>query len=449
MNERKDKTVRKKINLQVVINCAILVIAIVFYCIATFLKLSSSMVLTIEIVFLVLMAVISIATILSYARLRDEVNDDAYTRKMILARATRDMRTPMNAIINYSDESLMNNYNPRQIQNAFREVNASGKYMMTLIDDLLALCHVKDKGFKIQEKPHTIIETIENGFAMETEHFEEKNISFNVEYRNIDKFRYVLVDDVRVQQVIMNLLANANKFTPSGGHVELLVEGEELNDDAVRVHIHVKDDGVGMTEHKVKKILSADPKDMGIEGTGMGMAIVNLVVSLLNGKITCHSEVDHGTEFIVTFDWKYTKKNEDENTALDYSILRGKNILLVENNIMNAEITRNILENQGMMMDLASDGKQGVAMFTHAMPHTYDAILMDIRMPVMDGLEATSLIRHSTHPEAKIIPIIAMTADAFDEDRKKTAEAGMNAHITKPIDPDELYLTLTNYIRRN
>jgi CheY-like chemotaxis protein len=156
-------------------------------------------------------------------------------------------------------------------------------------------------------------------------------------------------------------------------------------------------------------------------------------------------EKREGTEFIVTLNWKYTHKNNEQD-MLDYSVLRGKNILLVENNMLNAEITRNILSNQGMMMDLASDGKQGVAMFTHAMPHTYDAILMDIRMPVMDGLEATSRIRHSTHPEAEIIPIIAMTADAFDEDRKKTADAGMNAHITKPIDPEELYITLTNYL---
>lgn len=449
MDEKKDKTVRNKINLQVITNCAILVIAIAFYCIARFYALSPSLVLTVEIILLVLMTCISIHTIISNARVRDELNEEANTRKMILARASRDMRTPMNAIINYSDESLMNHYNPKQVQSAIKEVNTSGKYMMTLIDDLLALCNVKDKGFTINEKPHTIVETIENAYSIEKDRFAEKNITFKMEYHHVDKFRYVMVDDVRVQQVIMNLLANANKFTPKGGHVELIVDGENLNSQGVRVHIHVKDDGVGMTERKVKKILSADPKDMGIEGTGMGLAIVNKVVSLMGGTITCHSQVDHGTEFVMTFDWKYTHKNDKEDASLDYSVLRGKNILLVENNNMNAEITRNILANQGMTMDLAADGRQGVAMFTHAMPHTYDAILMDIRMPVMDGLEATSRIRHSTHPEAKIIPIIAMTADAFDEDRKKTAEAGMNAHITKPIDPDKLYVTLTNYIHRN
>ena len=242
----------------------------------------------------------------------------------------------------------------------------------------------------------------------------------------------------------MNILANASKFTPNNGHVSLKVVGED-HGDSITVHIHIKDDGVGMSEAKVAKILSADPKDIGLEGTGMGMAIVNQLMGLLHGKITCTSKVNEGTEFIVTLNWKYTHNNNEQD-MLDYSVLRGKNILLVENNMLNAEITRNILSNQGMMMDLASDGKQGVAMFTHAMPHTYDAILMDIRMPVMDGLEATSRIRHSTHPEAEIIPIIAMTADAFDEDRKKTADAGMNAHITKPIDPEELYITLTNYL---
>ena len=180
---------------------------------------------------------------------------------------------------------------------------------------------------------------------------------------------------------------------------------------------------------------------------GMGMTIVNALVKAMNGKITCESQEDKGTTFVINFRWPYCYKDQVEKITTDYSILDGKHILLVENNAMSAEVAKQILESQGMSMDLAVNGKDGVEIFTHAMPHTYDAILMDIRMPLMDGIEATQIIRQSTHPESDIIPIIAMTADAFDEDRQRTRDAGMNAHITKPINPQELFTTLTNYLR--
>ncbi len=442
-NKRDEKQLmQKRITVIIVLLC----IAVVVYIVAMTMSISSTLILTIEILLLAVMAGIVIYALSENAKVMRKLNEDDHARQTILARASRDMRTPMNAIINYSDESMMKHYNPKQIQDSLKEINTSGKYMMTLIDDLLALCNVKEKKFELNEKPHTIVEMIDTTVSMSHERFDEKNITFHVEYRKVDKFRNVLADEVRVQQILMNLLANASKFTPNNGHVSLIVEGVEKDDDGLDLILHVKDDGVGMSQDKVKKILSDDPSDISIEGPGMGMGIVNQLIHLVHGSITCDSQEGVGTEFVVTLPLKYTSKNDQENINFDYTVLKGKNILLVENNMLNAEITRNILSNQGMMMDLASDGKQGVAMFTHAMPHTYDAILMDIRMPVMDGLEATKLIRHSTHPEAEIIPIIAMTADAFDEDRKKTKEVGMDAHITKPIDPDELYITLSNYI---
>jgi signal transduction histidine kinase/CheY-like chemotaxis protein len=444
MDNKRDE--RELLTKRVGVIIALLCVAVVIYIVAMTMSISSRIILTIEILLLAAMAGIVIYALFENAKVMKKLNEDDHARQTILARASRDMRTPMNAIINYSDESMMSHYNPKQIQDSLKEINTSGKYMMTLIDDLLALCNVKEKKFELNEKPHTIVEMIDTTVSMSRERFEEKNIAFHVEYRKVDKFRYVLADEVRVQQILMNLLANASKFTPNDGHVSLIVEGQEKGEDGLDLILHVKDDGVGMSQDKIEKILSDDPKDISIEGPGMGMGIVNQLIHLVNGHITCQSQEGAGTEFIVTLPLQYTSKNDSENVNFDYTVLKGKNILLVENNMLNAEITRNILSNQGMMMDLASDGKQGVAMFTHAMPHTYDAILMDIRMPVMDGLEATKLIRHSTHPEAEIIPIIAMTADAFDEDRKKTKEVGMDAHITKPIDPDELYITLSNYI---
>ena len=201
-----------------------------------------------------------------------------------------------------------------------------------------------------------------------------------------------------------------------------------------------------MSQGALKNLLKIMPDDIATE-KGMGMTIVNALVKAMNGKITCESQEDKGTTFVINFRWPYCYKDQVEKITTDYSILDGKHILLVENNAMSAEVAKQILESQGMSMDLAVNGKDGVEIFTHAMPHTYDAILMDIRMPLMDGIEATQIIRQSTHPESDIIPIIAMTADAFDEDRQRTRDAGMNAHITKPINPQELFTTLTNYLR--
>ena len=276
----------------------ILAVAMIFYLVAILTSLSSQIVMTIEIILLAFTSGISIYTLMANWKVREKLDEDAYTRMTILARASRDMRTPMNAIINYSDDSMMDHYNPKQVKEAFKEINVSGKYMVTLIDDLLALCNVKEKQFTLNEKPHTIIETIETAANMSRKRFEEKQISFDVSYEHVDKFRYVLVDEVRIQQIIMNILANASKFTPNNGHVSLKVVGED-HGDSITVHIHIKDDGVGMSEAKVAKILSADPKDIGLEGTGMGMAIVNQLMGLLHGKITCTSKVNEGTEFEV------------------------------------------------------------------------------------------------------------------------------------------------------
>ncbi len=384
-----------------------------------------------------------------YYRKHEDFNANVTNMQNVaFSRASRDIRTLMNSILNFSSPELIENYNPQEMLNSLTKINNAGLYLMTVVDDLMATYHVSDQQIVLKENPTTIENVFNPIVELVTERFTSKNQVFDVEYINIDKFRYVLVDAPRVQQIVMNLLTNANKYTPEGGHILFKVEGVSGEGESLDITITVKDNGQGMSKRKLNNLFKADPKQTFDNGHyELGLAIVASLVKEMNGTISCTSQENQGSEFVVKFQWAYCHKNSFASTMRDFSVLRGKNILVVEDNEMNAEITKAILEKKGMMMDYAKDGAEGVAMFTHAMPHTYDAILMDIRMPVMDGIEACKKIRYSTHPESSIIPIIAMTADVFEADYQSSTDAGMDGYITKPLDPEELYITLSNAIR--
>lgn len=393
----------------------------------------------------VIAIIVAVGTLLIRKHIKKE-NARVTAKNVILSRASHDMRTPMNAIINYSSKAMTEDLNPKELKANLAKINDSGSYLMTLIDDLLTMSKVDDHQFKLDEKPATIASLVDPVIEMCKARFQEKHQSFNLEYKNIDQYRYVLVDGPRIQQVLMNLLSNATKYTPESGHIFLLLEGKTGEGQTLNVDIHVKDDGMGISKEDMKMIFKPYEQvaSENNTGLGLGLSIVRSIVKMMDGHIKVSSREGEGAEFTVSFNWIYCNKTPDDEVTHDFSILKGKNILLVEDNVMNVEIATALLENQEMSVDVANDGRQGVAMFTHAMPHTYDAILMDIQMPIMNGLEATQLIRGCTHPEAEMIPIIAITADAFDDDREKSAKAGMNAHITKPINGETLYITLAN-----
>lgn len=379
-----------------------------------------------------------------------EENEEAfkdYSHHLIMTHASHDLRTPMNAILNFSNPELIKDSNPKELMEAMAAINDSGHYMLTLINDLFTLTGMENDENLFHVESTTIASCVEPAIEMMHGRIQAKKQIITVNYHNIDKYRYVSVDPQRVRQIMMNLLSNANKYTPEGGFIDVLVEGVDV-DDHIDVKIHVKDNGMGIEHNKLKAIQKAYRENI-IENNdviGLGFSTVFILVNAMNGDFHVESVEGEGTECTVSLQWP--SSNGPEESTYDFSILQGKNVLLVEDNTVNAEITKVILENKGMSMDLAVNGQQGVAMFTHAMPHTYDLILMDVKMPIMDGLEATRIIRASTHPEAAQIPIIAMTADAFENDRERTFNAGMNDHIVKPIDPEELYKTLSNFLSR-
>ena len=379
-----------------------------------------------------------------------EENEEAlkeYSHHLIMTHASHDLRTPMNAILNFSNPDLIKDHNPKELMESMAAINDSGRYMLTLINDLFTLTGIENDENLLHVESTTIASCVEPAIEMMRSRMQAKKQVVTVNYHDVDRYRYVNADPQRVRQIMMNLLSNANKYTPEGGYIDVLVEGEEVGDD-VNIRIHVKDNGMGIKADKLNTIRKAY-KEKIVESNdviGLGLSTVFILVNAMKGQLDVNSVEGEGTECIVSLKW--TVSSGIEESTYDFSILQGKNVLLVEDNTVNAEIAKVILENKGMTMDLAVNGQQGVAMFTHAMPHTYDLILMDVKMPIMDGLEATRVIRSSTHPEAAQIPIIAMTADAFENDRERTFNAGMNDHIIKPIEPEELYKTLSNFLSR-
>jgi CheY-like chemotaxis protein len=280
-----------------------------------------------------------------------------------------------------------------------------------------------------------------------------RSIEFIKDYQTIEH-PYVLGDELHLRQILINILGNAVKFTPDGGSITLKVCTTSLTDNTVTYQFDIEDTGIGMSEEYLLHIFEPFSQEDGgsrthYKGTGLGMAITKQLVTLLGGSIQVYSKVNEGSRF--TFDLTFTIDTERPNTTnntieeepnVDISQLR---VLLVEDNELNLEIAQSILEEAGVTVTTATNGKDAVTLFESSPPNTYDVILMDIMMPIMDGLTASRTIRSSNHPEAKTIPIVAMTANAYREDIDKALESGMNEHISKPIDIPKLFSILSHY----
>lgn len=280
---------------------------------------------------------------------------------------------------------------------------------------------------------------------------EQKNVAFVVE-GDLHKEAVPLMDRLRINQVVFNLLSNAVKYTPAGGTVKLRLDNRFLVGGRMLSTVIVSDTGIGISETYQKRMF--DPFSRGSatfeesQGTGLGLAIVKKMVDLMGGTVSVKSRLGQGSTFTVSFEFSYLSHDQifarEKEMSLQRLIeqLRGKHMLVCEDNDLNAEIIKHVLENAGISVFVLPNGKVGVEAFVKSKPGFFDAILMDIRMPEMDGLEATRAIRASSHPDAKVIPIVAMSANAYDEDREKSRKAGMNRHLAKPIDTHNVLSTL-------
>lgn len=368
-----------------------------------------------------------------------------------LTRMSHDIRTPMNGIIGLATLTLDRKDLSFEVRKNLQDIYKSGKYLLSLINDSLDISKIQNHKLKIQTSPQSCKSVIENIIICIKPLANEKHINLVVN-TNFATDMTVMIDEIRIQQIFINLLSNAIKYTPAGGHVDFNIDQCGSTDKMIHFSFTVKDNGIGMSKEFLPKLFRPFEQESryhssGVTGTGLGMSIVKYLVDLMNGKIEVHSELGKGTQIKVYLDAEIylAKIQQPEFTSNDFCKLLNKRVLLCEDNHLNAKIAVCILKEKGMEVKHVQNGKEAIEAFDATAEGTYDMILMDIRMPIMGGIEAAKLIREMNRKDAKTIPIIAMTANAFDEDIQECKNAGMDDHIAKPIDMKQFIQKVLKY----
>ena len=352
---------------------------------------------------------------------------------------SHDIRTPMNAILGFAELAEGKAEQPERVKEYLTKIRTAGRHLLSLINDCLDMSRIESGTVELQAAPVNLRELTEEVCDIVQSGAAAGGLNFVSEVHI--RQETVLVDSLRLRQILLNLLGNAIKFTSPGGTVRLaLTETEGAPEGSANLCFRVEDTGIGMSEEFQKHLFEAFSREntsavRNIQGTGLGMAITKNLVDLMGGSIAVSSQPGRGTSFRLAFRFPVSAKTEAKAPKKTVNFT-GKRLLLAEDNSLNAELATEILETLGFCVDLAKDGREAVAAIQG--DETYDAVLMDLQMPNMDGLQAARTIRSLADPAKAGIPILAMTADAFEASRRKTLEAGMNGHITKPIEVPKL-----------
>lgn len=384
------------------------------------------------------------------SQLNQQQHDIASRAKSeFLSRMSHEIRTPMNGIIGMTAIALQQGQAPERIMDCLQKIQSSSDYLLGLINDILDMSKIESGkmklepvNFNIDDMLGTIRELILTQASVRGVHFVQE-----IELRH----RWFIADKMRISQVLINLLGNAVKFTQEGGSITLTVREDSVSEEGIAIFFAVKDTGAGIAKEEQERVFRSfeqaanrDPSKQ--RGTGLGLSISNSLVQMMGSSIHLESEPGRGSTFSFTISL-IPGESEEESAEREEISFEGCHILVVEDNELNAEIARCLLEERGFEVDCVYDGFQAVERIRTTKPGTYDVILMDIMMPVMDGLEAARTIRGMEREDCHTIPIIAMSANAFDDDLKKSVKCGMNGHLSKPVEVDKLYETLHAVIR--
>ena len=369
---------------------------------------------------------------------------------------SHDIRTPMNAVLGFTTLLAKDAENPDKVREYTKKIMASGQHLLSLINDILDVSKIESGKVVLTYEKFTLnalvlsVDTIIQPMA------KAKKQNFYVEVIGV-KHEYLLGDEMRMNQILINLLSNAVKYTPEGGNIWFRILGiKQRSSQYEHIRIEVEDDGYGMTPEYLKTIFDAFTRAENsttnkVQGTGLGMAITKSIVELMGGTIDVRSQVDQGTLFRVELELRVLEEAPPDKAPPpapeEAGDLTGMRFLAAEDNAINAEILAELLELEGASCEIVENGRLAVERFQRARPGEFDAILMDVQMPVMNGHEATRAIRAMEREDAKQIPIIAMTANAFAEDEKAALDAGMNAHVAKPLDVELLKRAIRQFVK--
>ena len=385
-----------------------------------------------------------------YAKQIEKVATEAQhanqAKTRFLFNMSHDIRTPMNAIIGYTQLLENNLDNKKQALDYISKLKSSSTILLSLINYILEMTQIESGKLDLKKEIGDLDDLVKNINVVVEPLIKEKKLHYS--YHLEIKHHHIIYDKTKLREIVLNILSNAIKYTPEGGNVELLIQ--EISFENNKVKYHFIDNGIGMKEDFLPHIFEEFAREKTsteskVPGVGLGLPIVKSLIDMMNGTIQVESKLNKGTKFTVELSFltslQVENVNERNTSTLDFS---GKHILLVEDNELNAEIGIELLNTFKVIIDLAKNGEECIKILEKMPEGYYDLILMDIQMPIMDGYEATKIIRSFNNKNAQI-PIIAMTANAFEEDRKHALQLGMNEHLAKPVDIEKLKDVLTKY----
>ena len=368
---------------------------------------------------------------------------------------SHDIRTPMNAIVGFTDIALKLK-SDREVENYLKKIRQSSEYLMTLMNDVLDISRIESGKLEYKPVPVDLGDMVNTVLSIARGYTENRDLIFTVSTEKL-KNPYVMADELRIREVLLNIISNAVKFTKDGGTISFAAESRPGKDEQhIIVRFRISDTGIGMSEEFQTRIFDEFSQEnngarTSYKGTGLGMAIAKRYVDLMGGKIEVSSRQGVGSTFTVEIPLliaEHVPAEKKEKLRNDIDV-RGLHVLLAEDNDLNAEIAVTLLEEKGMIVTRAADGKSALTQFCNTAPGTFELILMDIMMPEMNGYETTKAIRNMPdRPDGKKIPIIAMTANAFAEDIRAALDAGMDGHVAKPVDMGVLLSVITKHVKR-
>ncbi len=360
---------------------------------------------------------------------------------------SHDIRTPMNAIIGFTTLASKHIDDKEKVKDYLEKTMQSSNHLLSLINDVLDMSRIESGKMNIDEKENNIKDIIKQIENIVQADIDAKQLELEVDSTNIPH-ENIYCDKLRINQILLNLLSNSIKFTPNKGKILFKIVEKSVSKNGYGLYeFRIKDTGIGMSSDYLKELFEPFTRERnstvsGIQGTGLGMSITKNLVDMMGGNISVKSKVNQGTEFIVNLKFKLQEIHKEENTINNLENINdkiedkfvGKRILLVEDNAMNREIATEYLQDFGFLVENVKNGKEACDILQNSKPGYYDLVLMDIQMPIMNGYEATKIIRKFENKDIANIPILAMTANAFEEDKRSAIEAGMNGHLAKPID---------------
>lgn len=395
-----------------------------------------------------------LARIISSFTMKARADAVSQAKTDFLSRMSHEIRTPMNAIMGMTAIAKTVLEDKEKTAECLHKIETANTYLLQLINDILDMSRIESGKVELNIQKNDLQEIISSLKILIGPQAEAKGVIFSTEV-SCGENRPILVDDLRLNQILINILGNAVKFTPPGGHVTLRIEETDADEELLRLRFSVADDGIGIQKERQKSIFNAFEQAEACTasqygGTGLGLSISARLVQMMGGKLEVESEPGKGACFYFTLSFPFAGESgwtagaDKPGAARDFT---GKRILIVEDNDINREIAATLLNSWGFAAEETVNGKEAVEKFLASPPYYYDGILMDIKMPVMDGLQATRIIRMSEKEDSVSVPIIAMSANAFSEDMKKSMESGMNGYLVKPIEVEKARRLLEKCIK--